>query len=212
MKFKIYSPDGASSREADFAIPTFEGDKGVQAVKEVVVAHQANARLGTHSTKRRGEVRGGGRKPWRQKGTGRARAGSTRSPLWSGGGVVLGPKPRDYTKKINAKVKALAFSRALYDRAAAGDIDVIEKFEVSPVKTKVIGQVLTRIAPAGKLLIVDDPFTPETRRAARNLGRVTLQEAVRLNTLDLCQYRKIVVSSKALEKIIVRASAANGGN
>ena len=212
MNFKIYSPDGTTSRDAEYNIPAFEGDKGVQAVKEVVVAHQANARLGTHSTKKRGEVRGGGKKPWRQKGTGRARAGSIRSPLWPGGGVVFGPKPRDYTKKINAKVKALAFSRALFDRATAGDIDVIENFEVNPVKTKVICQVLTRIAPKGKVLLVDDPFAPEMRRAARNLNRITLQEAIKLNTLDLCQYRKIVVSTKALEKIIARASAANGGN
>jgi large subunit ribosomal protein L4 len=212
MKFKIYSPDGATSREAEFDIPAFEGNKGVQAVKEVVVAHQANARLGTHSTKRRGEVRGGGKKPWRQKGTGRARAGSTRSPLWPGGGIVFGPQPRDYTKKINAKVKALAFGRALFDRAVAGDIDLIEAFEVNPVKTKVISQILTRIAPKGKVLIVDDPFAPEMRRAARNLNRITMQEAIKLNTLDLCQYRKILVSTKALEKIIARASAANGGN
>jgi large subunit ribosomal protein L4 len=212
MKLKVYTPDGARSREADFSIPAFEGERGVQAVKEVVVAHQANARLGTHSTKRRGEVRGGGKKPWRQKGTGRARAGSIRSPLWSGGGVVFGPKPRDYSKKINAKVKALAFSRALFDRATAGDLDVIEKFEVDPVKTKVIHQVITRIAPTGKVLIVDDPFAPATRRAARNLGRVTLQEAVKLNTLDLCQYQRIVVSTRALEKIIARAGAGTGGN
>jgi len=212
MNFKIYSPDGTTSREAEFTIPAFEGDKGVQAVKEVVVAHQANARLGTHSTKKRGEVRGGGKKPWRQKGTGRARAGSIRSPLWPGGGVVFGPKPRDYTKKINAKVKALAFSRALFDRATAGDIDVIENFEVNPVKTKVICQVLTRIAPKGKVLLVDDPFAPEMRRAARNLKRITMQEAIKLNTLDLCRYGRIVVSTKALDKIIARASAANGGN
>jgi len=212
MILKVYSPDGAASREAEFGIPAFEGDKGVHAVKEVVVAHQANARLGTHSTLRRGEVRGGGKKPWRQKGTGRARAGSIRSPLWPGGGVVFGPKPRDYTKKINARVKALAFGRALFDRAAAGEIDVIEKFEVSPVKTKVIGQVIARIAPQGKVLLVDDPFAPETLRAARNLGRISLQEAARLNTLDLCQYRKIVVSAKAIETIIARASAANGGH
>ncbi len=211
MILKVYSPDGAASREAEFGIPTFEGNKGVQAVKEVVVAHQANARLGTHSTLRRGEVRGGGKKPWRQKGTGRARAGSIRSPLWPGGGVVFGPKPRDYTKKINSRVKALAFGRALYDRAAAGEIDVIEKFEISPVKTRVIGQVVARIAPQGSVLLVDDPFAGETRRAARNLGRVSLQEAGKLNTLDLCQYRKIVVSAKAIETIIARASGANGG-
>ena len=212
MKLKVYTPDGAQSREADFLIPAFEGDRGVQAVKEVVVAHQANARLGTHSTKKRGEVRGGGKKPWRQKGTGRARAGSIRSPLWGGGGVVFGPKPRDYSKKINGRVRTLAFGRALFDRATAGDLDVIEKFEVEPVKTRVIAQVITRIAPTGKVLIVDDPFAAGTRRAARNLARVTLQEAAKLNTLDLCQYQKIVVSTRALEKLIARAGAATGGN
>ena len=126
MKLTVFSSDGTTSSEQEFAgLPVFEGDKGLQAVKEVIVAINANNRQGTHSTKTRGEVRGGGKKPWRQKGTGRARAGSIRSPLWVGGGVVFGPKPRDYSKKINAKVKALAFSRALFDRATAGDLDVI---------------------------------------------------------------------------------------
>lgn len=209
MKLKIFSPDGTTSHEQEFdSLPVFEGDKGLQAVKEVIVAHQANARLGTHSTKKRGEVSGGGKKPFRQKGTGRARAGSIRSPLWSGGGVVFGPKPRDYSKKINAKVKALAFSRALFDRAAAGEIDVIERFEVEPLKTKVAGQIISRIAPQGKVLLVDDPFAMETLRAARNLARVSLQEAAKLNTLDLAQYSKIIVSMKALEKILARV---NGG-
>ncbi len=210
MKLKIFSPDGTTSREEDFSgLPVFEGDKGLQAVKEVIVAHRANARLGTHSTKTRGEVSGGGKKPWRQKGTGRARAGSNRSPIWVGGGVVFGPKPRDYSKKINAKVKALAFSRALFDRAVAGEIDLIERFEIEPVKTKVVNQVVSRIAPAGKILLVDDPFTADTLRAARNHKRISLQEAAKLNTLDLAQYKKIIVSLKALEKIIARV---NGGS
>jgi large subunit ribosomal protein L4 len=207
MKFTIFSPDGTSSREQDFdGIPTFEGDKGLQAVKEVIVAINANNRLGTHSTKTRGEVRGGGRKPWRQKGTGRARAGSSRSPLWSGGGVVFGPKPRDYDKKINGKVKALAFSRALFDRATAGEIAVIENFGFTVKKTKVVDQVVSLIAPKGRILLVDAPFASETRLAARNLERVTLQEAAKLNTLDLAQYKKIIVSAKALETIIARVT------
>lgn len=208
MKLTVFTSDATKSSEKDFNLPVFEGDKGVQAVKEVVVAHRANARLGTHSTKTRGEVRGGGKKPWNQKGTGRARSGSSRSPLWSGGGVVFGPKPRDYSKKINAKVKALAFSRALFDRASAGDVSVIEAFVSKDAKTKGINTVINRIAPKGKVLIVDAPFTSEASRAARNLARVTLQEAAKLNTLDLVQYGKIVVSSKALETIIARA---NGG-
>lgn len=210
MKLKVFSPDGASSREQDFAgLPTFEGDKGLQAVKEVIVAINANNRLGTHSTKTRGEVRGGGKKPWRQKGTGRARAGSIRSPLWVGGGVVFGPKPRDYSKKINAKVKALAFSRALFDRANAGEIDVIERFEVPAAKTAAMNKVIGLIAPQGKVLVVDDTFSAEATRATRNIQRVSMQEASKLNTLDLAQYRKIIVSSAALEKIIARVGGAN---
>jgi large subunit ribosomal protein L4 len=208
MKFKIYSPDGTTSREEEYSLPTFEGSKGLQAVKQVVVAIRANMRLGTHSTKRRGEVRGGGKKPWKQKGSGRARAGSIRSPLWPGGGVVFGPKPRDYSQKISAKLKSLAFSRALFDRAAAGEIDVIEEWQAAPAKTKVINQVIGRIAPTGKVLLVDAPFAVETFRSARNLKRVTLQEAAKLNTLDLAQYQKIIVSAKALETILARV---NGG-
>lgn len=208
MKLTVFTSDASKSSQQEFALPTFDGDKGLQAVKEVVVAHQANARQGTRSTKTRGEVRGGGKKPWNQKGTGRARAGSSRSPLWSGGGVVFGPKPRDFSKKINGKVKALAFSRALFDRATAGDVSVIEAFVPKEAKTKLINAVIGRIAPKGRVLIVDAPFSTEATRAARNLGRVTLQEAAKLNTLDLVQYSKIVVSSKALEKIIART---NGG-
>jgi large subunit ribosomal protein L4 len=208
MKLKVYSTDGKTSREQDFGLPVFEGDKGVQALKEVIVAINANARLGTHSTKTRGEVSGGGKKPWRQKGTGRARAGSIRSPLWVGGGVVFGPKPRDYSKKINSQVKALAFSRALFDRAAAGEIDVIEAWSVSQPKTKLFNEVLGRIAPEGKILVVDETFEKNAALAARNVERVSLQEAAKLNAKDLAQYKRIIVSTKGLEKIIARV---NGG-
>jgi len=205
MKLKLFSADGTQSREEEFPdLPTFEGDKGVQAVKEVIVAIQANRRQGTRSTKTRGEVRGGGKKPWRQKGTGRARAGSIRSPLWGGGGVVFGPKPRDYSKKINAKVKALAFRRALFDRATAGDLAVIEAFTLNPAKTRMVDQLMGRIAPEGKVLLVDAPFAAEILRAARNIGRISMQEAAKLNTLDLAQYQRIIVSSKALEAIVAR--------
>ena len=208
MKLKVFSPDGTTSTDKDFGLPTFEGDKGLQAVKEVIVAINANNRQGTHSTKTRGEVSGGGKKPWRQKGTGRARAGSNRSPLWGGGGVVFGPKPRDYSKKINAKVKQLAFSRALFDRATAGELAVIEAFDAKATKTKAMDAVVERIAPKGSVLLVDAPFAEQTARASRNLSRVSLQEAAKLNTLDLAKYAKIIVSTKALEAILARV---NGG-
>lgn len=208
MKLKVYSTDGKTSREQDFGLPVFEGDKGVQALKEVIVAINANARLGTHSTKTRGEVSGGGKKPWRQKGTGRARAGSNRSPIWVGGGVVFGPKPRDYSKKINAQVKALAFSRALFDRAVAGEIDVIEAWSVAQPKTKLFSEVVSRIAPEGKILVVDAAFEKNAALAARNIERVSLQEAAKLNSKDLAQYKRIIISSKGLETVIARV---NGG-
>jgi len=208
MKLTVFSPDATTSTEQEFGLPTFEGDKGLQAVKEVIVAINANNRQGTHSTKTRGEVRGGGKKPWRQKGTGRARAGSSRSPLWGGGGVVFGPKPRDYSKKVNAQVKALAFSRALFDRATAGELVAIEKFEFAQPKTKLADQIVARIAPKGKVLLVDAPFAVTATRAIRNIERVSLQEAAKLNTLDLAQYKKIIVSTKALEAIVARV---NGG-
>jgi large subunit ribosomal protein L4 len=209
MKLTVFSSDGKSSSQKEFAsLPTFEGAKGLQAVKEVIVAINANNRQGTHSTKTRGEVRGGGKKPWRQKGTGRARAGSIRSPLWSGGGVVFGPKPRDYSKKVNGKVRQLAFSRALFDRASAGELAVIEAFDAKAVKTKAINEVVGRIAPKGRVLLVDAPFSEATARASRNIERVSLQEAAKLNTLDLAQYATIIVSSKALDAIIARV---NGG-
>ncbi len=209
MKLKVFSSDGKTSSEKEFAdLPTFEGDKGLQAVKEVIVAINANRRQGTHSTKTRGEVSGGGKKPWRQKGTGRARAGSSRSPIWVGGGVVFGPKPRDYSKKTNQKVKTLAFSRALFDRVSAGEVSVIEQFSVEKPKTKLMSEVVNRIVPAGKVLLVDAPFTTETALAARNIDRVYLQEAAELNTHDLAQYGTILVSATALETIIARA---NGG-
>ena len=210
MKLKVYTFDGSQSVEKEFdGIETFEGDKGLQAVKQVVVAHRANARQGTRSTKTRGEVSGGGKKPFKQKGTGRARAGSTRSPLWSGGGVVFGPRPRDFSQKINQKVKTLALKRAFFDRAAAGEIEIIERFEAQPAKTKVISQLMSRIAPEGKVLIVDAPFAAELRLAARNIERLTTQDAAMLNTLDLCQYRKLILSEKALENVLARMKGGN---
>jgi len=210
MKLKIYSTDGSKFEEKEFSgIEAFEGDRGLQAVKEVVVAHMANARQGTRSTKTRGEVSGGGKKPFRQKGTGRARAGSNRSPIWVGGGVVFGPRPRDFSKKINSKVKALAFRRAFFDRAVAGEINVIESFVVPNAKTREINAVVSKIAPKGRILIVDDRLSTEARRATGNLARVETQDSDSLNTLDLTNYRSLILSEKALENVLARMKGAN---
>ncbi len=208
LKVQIYNQDGTSAGELALEPKVFGVKANPALVHEVVVAQEANARETISHTKTRGEVRGGGKKPWKQKHTGQARHGSTRSPIWVGGGVVFGPRPRDYGKKVNAKVKQLAFSRALFDRATAGELAVIEAFDAKTTKTKAMDQILGRIAPKGRVLLVDAPFAAETARASRNIARVALQEAGKLNTLDLAQHATIVVSTKALEAIIARV---NGG-
>ena len=147
MKLTVFSSDGKTSSEKDFAnIPTFEGDKGLQAVKEVIVAINANNRQGTHSTKTRRQSLGGGMQPWRQEGHRSRPRRSIRSPVWVGSGVVFGPKPRDYSKKINSKVKQLAFSRALFDRATAGDVRGHRGFRHQGNEDQSVNEVVTHRA------------------------------------------------------------------
>lgn len=209
MILKVYSKDGSASQDAEFdQIETFEGNRGRQAVKEVIVGHQANARQGTASTKNRSEVAGTGKKPWRQKGTGNARAGSVTSPIWSGGGVAFGPRPRDYTKKINKKVKNLALRRLLFDRATKGDIEILESFEVTEPKTRQVHALIRQVAPRGRVLVVEDEISENARLASRNLDRVDLLEATALNALNLAAYSKILITRKALTRLVERL---NGG-
>ena len=137
-------------------------------VKEVVVAHRANARQGTRSTKTRGEVSGGGKKPWNQKGTGRARAGSIRSPLWSGGGVVFGPKPRDFSKKVSRGTKQLALRKALSERLTAGDVVVVDDIKLGSGKTKEFVGVLSNLKLEGTTLIVSHGADKNLALASRN--------------------------------------------
>lgn len=210
MKLKVYSADGSSSEEKEFAqFPAFEGDRGVAALRQVVLAHQANARQGNASTKTRAEVRGSGKKLFRQKGSGTARQGSRRVPHQRHGGVAHGPRPRDYSQKINRKMKSLAFQRALFERATEGGLSVIEALEVKEPKTKLFNQVLSAVLPKrGKVLIVDDQFENNAALAARNIEGVSLSEAGHLSTLDVVRYRHIIVSAKGIETIIARANGA----
>src|SRR5512136_859027 len=149
MKLTIKDIKGNSQGEFEVKFPVVEGGRGTQAVHDVIVAHQANRRSGTASTKTMGEVAGTGKKPWRQKGTGRARAGSFQSPLWVGGGVVFGPKPRDFGKKVNAKTKQLALRKALTERLQAGDVVVVEELKLESPKTKAFAAILKRMGLNG---------------------------------------------------------------
>ena len=210
MKLKLFSADGTKSEDKEFvSFPTFDDDKGVAALRQVVIAHQANRRQGTASTKTRAEVAGSGKKLFRQKGSGTARQGTRRVPHQRHGGIAHGPKPRDFSQKINRKMKSLAFQRALFERATDGGISVIESIQINEPKTALFNKVLTSVLPKhGKVLIIDDAFENNAALAARNIDGVSMTEAGNLSTLDVVRYRQILVSAKGIETILARA---NGG-
>lgn len=172
-----------------------------RAMHAAVVNYLANQRQGTQSTKTRGEVRGGGRKPWRQKGTGRARQGSIRSPQWTGGGVALGPKPRDYSYRLNRKVKRLALLSALSAKAAAGEIVVVDKFTVDEYKTKTVVNMLGAVGAAKKALIVTDDLMPMLVGSASNIPGVKTTTANLINVYDILNAGTFVMSVDAAKKI-----------
>src|SRR6478736_9132287 len=154
MKLKVRDTKGKDQGELEVKFQLVEGGKGTQAVHDTVVAYNAAQRMGTASTKTMGDVAGSGKKPWRQKGTGRARAGSFASPLWRGGGVVFGPKPRDFGKKVGRKTKQLALRKALSERLRAGDIVLIDDLKLGSPRTKEIIGVLNALDLKKTTLIV----------------------------------------------------------
>lgn len=207
MKLKVYSKDGSKFEEQDFAnIPQFEGDKGLFALKETLVAYQSNARQGNASTLDYGHVSGTCRKPFKQKGGGRSRHGTFKSPIHRGGAVVFGPQPRDWSKKINRKVKNLAFCRALFDKCSEDSLCVIEQFEVSEAKTKIFDGILSKIVPQGKVLLIDDMFEDKFILASRNIARVNFCESAQLSAMELVRFDKIIVSRKGLDTVLARAN------
>lgn len=210
MKLKIYTADGAKSQEKDYdAIPQLEGEKGNLALRQYIIAAQANVRQGSANTKNRGEVRGSGKKIFRQKGTGNARHGDRQAPIFVGGGVVFGPRPRDWSKKVNRKVKKLALQRALFNRANEGSLSLIEKITVAEPKTKLFDTLLKKIYDDGKkVLIVEDEIEDNAALAVRNLERVYVVSAESVNPWDLVRFQHILVSEKAFEKLLSRC--ANG--
>ena len=196
----------AAAREAKIDI--IEDGHGTQAVHDVVVASRAARRSGTANTKTKAEVDMSGAKPWRQKGTGRARAGYVSSPIWRGGGVVFGPKPRDYSKKVSKSVRRLAFQKALSERIKAGDVLTIDKFVVPELKTKSFISMLRKATDAEKVLLISESFDETTRKSARNVKPVKLTTASDVNTEQLLRFQKILVTQAALEQLAERTSAS----
>jgi large subunit ribosomal protein L4 len=192
----------AAAKEAK--INVIENGRGTQALHDMVVALRANRRSGSANSKTKAEVSYSGKKPWRQKGTGRARAGYASSPVWSGGGVVFGPKPRDYSKKVPKSVRRLALLKALSARIMAGDVLVAEEIKVATPKTKDFVSFLKSQTEARKVLLISTQFDETTYKAARNIQPVLLNTASEVNTEQLLAFQKIIVTNEALVKLAER--------
>ena len=204
MKLSIKDTKGNSQGELEVAFPLIENGKGTQAVHDVVVAYQAAQRMGTACTKTMGEVNGSGKKPWRQKGTGRARAGSFASPLWRGGGVVFGPKPRDFSKTVTRKTRQLALRKALSERLRAGDIVVVNDLKLESPKTKDFLAVLAALEVKGTAVIVAPSADKNLTLASRNVSSVSLAKSATLNTYDVLRPDKLVFTQGAFEEVQAR--------
>ena len=205
MKLKVYKSDGSSFSEKEFDITSFEGDKGVALLKQVIVPYQANKRQGTSKTKDYGEVAGSGKKMLPQKGSGGSRHGDKRAPQLYKGGIVFGPRPRDWSKTITVQAKKIALQRALFDLATDGGLAVIERFEVAKPKTALFVKVLKNVSPEGKrLLVVDSTWSEPVLRASRNISRALFSNSSNLNALDLVKTPRVLITLEGLTKVLER--------
>ncbi|MGO8837668.1 MAG: 50S ribosomal protein L4 [Limisphaerales bacterium] len=204
MKIAIKNIEGKQAGELEVKFPLVEDGKGTQAVHDVVVAYQAAQRSGTACTKNVGEVTGTNKKPWRQKGTGRARAGSFQSPLWVGGGVVFGPKPRDFGKKVSKRTRQLALRKALSERLKAGDVVVVDELKLASPKTKDFVGLMSTLELTGTTLLVSTSTDKNLTLASRNVPDVTLTTSDSLNTYDILRPDKLLFTKSAFEKVEAR--------
>ena len=203
MKVTVKSMDGKDAGEHEVAFDVLENAKGTQAVHEVVTAYRAAQRSGTAKTKDRSEVAGTGKKPWRQKGTGRARVGSRRNPVWRGGGVAHGPRPRDYSKKVNQKTRKLALRKALGERLKDGDVIVVEDLALETKKTKdFIGMMVElQVDENTTVLLVDDAGNENLRLGSRNVPGVDTETGATLNTYQVLLYDKLIFARDAFQAV-----------
>ncbi len=197
---EILDQSGQKVGELTLKEEIFSGEVKPHLIHEVVKMQLANRRAGTASTKNRSAVRGGGKKPWRQKGTGRARVGTIRSPLWRGGGVVFGPMPRDYSYKVPKKVRKGALRSAVALKAQEGKLIVVDKFELPEAKTREFKKVLDGLSVREGLVVIED--RDETlERASRNIPSVKVLRVEGLNVYDIMRYESLIMTQSAVEKL-----------
>ncbi len=196
----VLNQAGAEVGKMTLKKEVFAIEPNMQAVYDVVNAERAAMRQGTHKTKNRTEVSGGGKKPWRQKGTGRARQGSIRAPQWRGGGIVFGPNPRSYSMKVNKKVVKLAVKSLLSSRVASNDLVVVDEFNLENFKTKTLVEILNNLKVEGKTLVITDEENYNLALAGRNIPNVYVQTKSHLSVYDLINADKYVVTKAAVKK------------
>ncbi len=201
MKADIISAAGKKLKSFDLEPSVFEVKENNSVVHQVVKAQMAGARSGTASTKGRAEVRGGGRKPWRQKGSGRARAGSIRSPLWKGGGVTFGPTPRDFSQKVPRKVRKLALRSILSAKARGNAIYVLDKFDLDKAATKQAKETLDKLKVDGRATVVVDDSDELAIKSLRNLPSARVIKASKINAYDLTDCASLVFTKEAIDKV-----------
>jgi large subunit ribosomal protein L4 len=207
------SPAQTSPAATDLPAEIFDAKVNVPLIHQVVVAQEAAARQGTHATKRRGEVRGGGKKPYRQKGTGRARQGSIRAPQFAGGGVVHGPQPRSYAQRTPKKMKAAALRGALSDRARHGRVHIIDSLVTgdAPRTKDAVTALLALTGAVSHVLVVVNKTDQVTWRSLRNVGHVHLLDSGQLNTYDVLVSDHVVFTREALDSFVARSTKQEGG-
>jgi large subunit ribosomal protein L4 len=201
MKLTVKDIQGNNQGELEIKLQLIEDGRGTQAVHDAVVAYQAAQRSGTACTKTAGDVNGTNKKPWRQKGTGRARAGSFASPLWRGGGVVFGPKPRDFSKKISRSTRHLALRKAFSERLKAGDVIIVDDIKLSAPKTKLVMALLSALQIDGTALVVARTEDKNLALACRNIMHVELTTGEELNTYQLLRSDKVLFTKSAFESL-----------
>lgn len=198
---EVKNLQGQVVRSLELPEPVFAGELPRPLLWQTVKGYLANRRQGNASTKTRSEVRGGGRKPWRQKGTGRARASSIRSPLWSGGGVIFGPHPHSYRVRLTPRTRRTALLASLEAKWRDGAVTVVEQFRLAAPKTKQVAQALAALKAEGRTLILLDQPDPQVARAARNLPGITVKPAVQATAYDVLAHRQLVVSEAGLQQL-----------
>lgn len=200
-KIDVYNIEGKKVNDVELKEDIFGIIPNEELVHSVIVNYLANQRQGTQSTKTRAEVRGGGRKPWRQKGTGRARQGSIRAPHWVGGGIALGPKPRSYSYKLNKKERRLAIKSCLSSKVIENELTVVDKFEFNEIKTKEVAKMLNNLKLEGKTLILLPEKNEIIQKSARNIKGVKTLSVNTINAYDLVNYKNLVVTLDTVKRL-----------